>query len=162
MKKLVFVDLDETLIHTLSVFFEDPPAKDSKKVKIGEHNYDVVLRQGALYFLEILRNSGEVYMLTAATEDYAFAMNKAFKLGFKEEQIYSREDISSSIASSKHFGKGKVYLFDNLPRFENGTKIRFLRPLGELTYIQVTPEFYSNKTAAFTHEQIELLVSNIS
>ena len=165
MKNLIFVDLDETLIHTFMPYWGETATKDAEEVFINTEGatdiFNVVLRQGALHFLQVLRNTGDVYMLTAATNDYANAMNRHFGLGFAESQIYSREHIQSSQADVERFDKGVVYLFDNLPRHENRSKIVFLRPLGETNYIQVR-EFYNNKTAAFTHDEIKELVSNIS
>jgi FMN phosphatase YigB (HAD superfamily) len=165
MKNIIFVDLDETLIHTFLPAWGETPTKDAETVSListggKEEEYNVVLRQGALHFLQILRKLGDVYILTAATNDYANVMNRHFGLGFVEDQIYSREDVQAGQADAGYFGKGTVYLFDNLPRHENRSKIQFLRPLGNTNYIQVR-EFYNNKTAAFTHEEIKELVSNI-
>lgn len=165
MKKIIFVDLDETLIHTFMPAWGETPTKDAEEVLVTSEGrtepYDTVLRQGALHFLQILRNTGDVYILTAATSDYAKAMNRHFGLGFVENQIYAREDVQAGQADPGFFGKGIVYLYDNLPRHENRSKITFLRPIGDINYIQVK-EFYNNKTAPFTHEYIEELVSKIS
>ena len=163
MNNYIFVDLDETLIHTLQPFFGEEPTNDSVKVKIpGEKEYyDTILRQGAVYFLHELRTKGKVFILTAATADYAAAMNAKFGFGFAEGEIYSREDISFGNLDPKLFGEGNVYLFDNLPRRENRSKIEFLRAIcKEVNYIQV-PAFYYNETAAFTHEIIKHLVDTI-
>lgn len=166
MKNIIFVDLDETLIHTFLPAWGETPAKDAQVITfVGtdgkDEEYKSSLRQGALHFLQILRGLGDVYILTAATNDYANAMNRHFGLGFTKEQIYSREHIQSSQADLKHFGKGIVYLFDNLSRHENRSKIIFLRSLGEVNYVQVRA-FYNNKTDSFTHEEIKELVNNIS
>lgn len=166
MKNIIFVDLDETLIHTFLPAWGETPTKDAETVSFistegREDEYDVVLRQGALHFLQILRNKGDVYILTAATSDYAAAMNRHFGLGFTNNQIYSREDIQASQADPEFFGKGTVYLYDNLPRHENRSKITFLRPIGNVNYIQVEG-FYNNKTAPFTHEYIKELIFKIS
>lgn len=160
----IFVDLDETLIHTFLSFHGETPTKDAVKVKISEEEkpYDVVLRQGALYFLQLLRNTGKVYMLTAATTDYAAAMNLEFHLGFTSQDMYSREDIAAGNLDVNLFGEGNVYLFDNLPRHENRSKIEFLRDINPtINYIQV-PTFYDNRTAPLTREIIEQLVGRIS
>lgn len=163
MNNYIFVDLDETLIHTFQPFYGETPTKDAVKVKIAGENelYDVVLRQGALYFLQVLRKAGKVYMLTAATADYAAAMNLEFGLGFTSQDIYSREDIAAGNLDPALFGKGNVYLFDNLPRRENRSKIEFLREINkEVNYIQV-PAFYDNKHAPFTHSIIESLLDYV-
>jgi len=166
MKNIIFVDLDETLIHTFTPFWGETPTKDAETIllpgpKGKDEEYQTALRQGALHFLQILRNLGDVYILTAATKDYANAMNRHFGLGFTENQIYSREDVQAGQVDPAYFGKGTVYLYDNLSRHENYSKIRFLRPLGEVNYVKVK-EFYNNKTSPFTHEMIKELVSCIS
>ena len=165
MKNIIFVDLDETLIHTFMPVWGETPTKDAEEVFVTSNGttetYDTALRQGALHFLQLLRKIGDVYILTAATSDYAYAMNRHFGLGFVEDQIYAREDVQAGKADPEYFGKGTVYLFDNLPRHENRSKIDFLRPIGNTNYIQV-PGFYNNKTAPFTHEIIEDLVSRVS
>jgi len=165
MKNIIFVDLDETLIHTFMPFWGETPTKDAETIIIAEprgkeKDYQVVLRQGALYFLQILRSLGDVYMLTAAPKDYAIAMSGHFGLGFTDSRIYSREDIQGNQADPAYFGRGVVYLYDNLPQYENRSKINFLRNLGNVNYIQVE-EFYNNKNASLTHEYIKKLVSNI-
>lgn len=165
MKNIIFVDLDETLIHTFMPFWGETPTKDAETILLTgpdgkDEDYQTVLRQGALHFLQILRSLGDVYILTAASEDYAKAMNRHFGLGFTENQIYSREDIQAGQVDPNYFGKGVVYLYDNLPRHENHSKIRFLRPIGNISYIQVK-EFFNNKSAPLTHEYIKELVSNI-
>lgn len=160
----IFVDLDETLIHTFISFYGEIPSEDAVKIKIdGEDElYETVLRQGALYFLQLLRNTGNVYMLTAATADYAAVMNEKFGLGFNESNMYSREDIAAGQLDPNLFGQGNVYLYDNLPRHENRSKIVFLRNIcKEVNYIQV-PGFYNNDVSPFTHEIIERLVKHIS
>jgi len=163
MNNYIFVDLDETLIHTFQPIYGETPTKDAVEVKIAGENwlYDVVLRQGALYFLHVLRNAGKVYMLTAATGDYAAAMNLEFGLGFTSQDIYSREDIAAGNLDPTLFGEGNVYLFDNLHRRENRSKIEFLREINkEVNYIQV-PAFYNNTHSPFTHKLVEDLVSRI-
>jgi hypothetical protein len=160
----IFVDLDETLIHTFIPFYGETPTKDAVKVKIeGEKVlYDTVLRKEALLFLQTLRKIGKVYMLTAATADYAAAMNLEFGLGFTSQDIYSREDIAAGALDASLFGEGNVYLFDNLSRHENRSKIMFLRNICEdVNYIKV-PEFYNNKASPFTRELIKELVKHIS
>lgn len=162
MKNLIFVDLDETLIHTFLTAWDEFPSKDAVNVNIGPSEaYDTVLRQGAIHFLHLLRSKGQVYMLTAATNDYANAMNRTFDLGFSSNQIFSREDIQSGNLDPTFFGRGTVYLFDNLPRHENHSKIKFLRPLGEVKYIQVA-EFYNNEVSRhYTHDHIDELIARI-
>ncbi len=162
MKNLIFVDLDETLIHTFMPAWGETPSEDATTVFLGpSEQYDTVLRQGAIHFLHLLRSKGQVYILTAATNDYANAMNKTFELGFDTNQIFSREDIQSGSINPASFDRGTVYLFDNLPRHENHSKIKFLRPLGEVKYVQVGA-FYNNEVSRhYTHDHIDELIACI-
>jgi hypothetical protein len=157
--KNIFVDIDETLLHTFALAYGEIPTKDAVKVKLNENEiYDVALRNGAIKFLSYLRTYGEVYALTAATADYAAVMNAKFN--FRFEYIFSREHIQSTEADISFFPRGAVYLYDNLPRHENRNKILFLRPLGNVNYIQV-PAFYNNKTDSLTDSLIDGLVSHV-
>jgi hypothetical protein len=157
--KNIFVDIDETLLHTFDRFLGETPTKDAVKVKLNEDEiYDTVLRKGAIKFLSHLRTYGEVYALTAATADYAAAMNERFN--FRFEHIFSREHIQAGEVDPTLFPKGSVYLYDNLPRHENRSKIVFLRPIGNVNYIQV-PGFYSNKVSPLHDELIDKLVSHV-
>jgi hypothetical protein len=158
--KNIFVDLDETLFQSYNSFWGETPAKDAVKVDIGNNEiYTVSLRKGAIKFLSEVRTRGNVYALTAATADYAAAMNRDFHLGF--EYIFSRENIQSGQADSSFFIKGQTYLYDNLPKRENHSKLAWLRPLGNTIYIQV-PEFYNNKKDSMTDEMITNLVSKLN
>lgn len=159
--KNIFVDIDETLLHTFMPLYGETPSKDAVEVDIGNNEfYNTVLRRGAIKFLSYLRTYGEVYALTAATADYAAAMNRKFN--FRFEHIYSREDMQyGAEADSNFFPKGEVYLYDNLPRHANRVKVNFLRTLGRINYIQV-PEFYDNDlTSPFTDELIDSLVAHV-
>lgn len=159
MKNHIFVDLDETLIHTFD-FYEEP-TKDAVDVEVAEMKGKVTLRKGALEFLKRLRERGDVYMLTAAMTDYANVMNEKFGFGFAPNDIYAREDVAAGQLDPSAFDEGKVYLFDNLPRHENRDKIFFLRPLGETKYVQVSG-FYNNRYQAFKKEEIDRLVGQVS
>ncbi len=58
----IFVDLDETLIH--STYPVTRPADDAVRVRAGNEDYDVILRNGARQLLKMLRNRGQVHMLS--------------------------------------------------------------------------------------------------
>lgn len=158
--KNIFVDLDETLLHTFLQYYGETPTKDAVEVDIGNNEiYTTVLRKGAIKFLSELRTRGNVYALTAATADYAKAMNTQFNLGF--EHIFSREHIKHTQADPNFFIKGQNYLYDNLPRHENASKIIWLKPIGNVTYIQV-PAFYNNKTDSLTDKLIQELINKLN
>jgi hypothetical protein len=156
--KYSFVDLDETLIHTDNFYMREHP--DAVKVVIGGNDrYYSVPRPGAKEFLAKLRLlSDRVFMLTVATQDYAEEMNKVFDFGFKNEDIYSRYDVRGGGCKKPELDPGAVFLFDNLHRSVNFEKISFLKPYGELTYVQVEGFLGSGE---FSPNYIDKLVSSL-
>jgi len=140
----IFVDLDNTLIAAEYLYNGNGP-KDAKVIKFGSERYYARLRPGALDLLKTLRSKGNVYMLTAATRDYARGWNEAFNLGFINDDIYSREDTSSYVLNvdNKFPKKGEVYLIDDrdLPSEYTVEKINFIRrlALGKVNLIVVKP-----------------------
>jgi phosphoserine phosphatase len=163
MKNVIFVDLDETLIHTFMQYDGENVTGDAVPVKVPGDKipYQTSLRKGSKEFLQRLRELGDVRMLTAATTDYANAMNRKFGFGFTSSQIYAREDIAAGAFAPNFFGECKVYLYDNLPRHENRSKIVFLRPLGNVEYVQVSGYYGNNDIASLTPETIDYLIGRI-
>jgi len=143
--KYIFVDLDNTLISADSL--AGSPPKNSKVITLKSiyftDRYYARLRPGALELLENLRRTAPTYMLTAAETDYARAWNKEFNLGFKEEDIYAREDSNRSELTicDKFPEKGDVYLIDDkdLPYENTEIKIHFLKGLGKVKIIVIKP-----------------------
>jgi NLI interacting factor-like phosphatase len=87
--RAIFVDLDESLIHS-RVAGPRPPGK-RRRFPFGLEAYDVALRPCAHYLLGCLRKIGRVSLLTTSQRDYAEEINDAFGFGF--EQLYCREDL---------------------------------------------------------------------
>jgi len=105
----IFVDLDGTLIWTweplitnafMSQLFglpiSTPPKSNAgfrrlMKVPVGDAGkYTLTCcRPNIRRFLKSLRLLGDVCMLTHASRDYALAMNRAFELGFTDENIFT-------------------------------------------------------------------------
>jgi hypothetical protein len=105
----IFVDLDGTLVWTweplitnafMSQLFgypiSTPPKKKAgyrrlMKVPVGDTGkYTLTCcRPNIRRFLRTLRSMGDLCMLTHASRDYALAMNRALKLGFPEENIFT-------------------------------------------------------------------------
>jgi FMN phosphatase YigB (HAD superfamily) len=155
MKPYIFVDLDETLIHTYD--FHEMPCKCAVPVTVEEVQFKTSLRPGAKEFLAKLREIGEVRMLTIATYDYAIEMNRLFDLGFVEKDIYARHHIQAPTIDLKP--AEFVYLFDNLPLRENRRKIEFLRcvTINKIpSYIQVK-EYRGGQRFPFDKEEIDRL-----
>ena len=162
-RKNIFVDIDETLMHadmeshnpeieTVDVMTHDP-----------DELYKVALRPGAIDLLFKLRAIGEVYALTRATQDYAFAMNKALGFGFPTERIYSRLHVRDwrKTKIDLDIPPGQNYLIDDLDFQDNYEKIALLRKLGPVQYIKVVP-FWGHIEEGFTHADISRIVDQIT
>jgi len=166
----VFVDLDETLIHTLGF---KTIAGDVEKVNdlcdkpvtitLGKkEHYVTVLRPGANFLLFRLREIGHVYMLTRAHKDYAQAMNKAFNFGFTEDKIFDREYVKNWKYKTPDIKitTGKNVLIDDLMVRDNFEKIAFIKRFGTVKYINV-PAFLGNKEEGFTRSYIKDVLEDI-
>lgn len=153
----IFVDLDETLIH--STYPVTRPADDAVRVRAGNEDYDVVLRNGARQLLKILRNRGQVHMLTIATHDYALEMNNVFKLDFPTHRIFSRTHVANRSAPS--ISAPRVYLFDNLPRRENRNKIEFLRKISTTVMYYQVSTFEGYPVQHFSEKELTNLISRL-
>ncbi len=162
--KNIFVDLDETLIHT-NLDKENPNEVPEVPVNIDprprkQDLYPASLRPGANELLFQLRSIGNVFMLTRAIHPYALAMNKQFNLAFPENRIYSRRDVENYRYKELRIPSGKNYLIDDLLESANYEKITLISQLGSVKYIRVLP-FYGNKNEALTTSMIGDIVSTI-
>lgn len=163
--KNIFVDLDETLIHT-NQFPEEPNEVPEVIVNLSEDPrkkdlYNVSLRPGANELLHALRSVGNVFMLTRATHDYAVAMNKEFNFAFTPNRIYFRRDVKSYRYKELHLPKGKNYLIDDLHELDNYEKVALISQLGPVKYIRVK-EFLGFKDQGLTTSDIESIVNLIT
>lgn len=156
-KTPIFVDLDETLIHSFETLLHPPDG--AVRVNAANEKYDVLLRGGALPFLKMLRNRGQVYMLTIATHDYALEMNSVFKLDFPTHRIFSRTHVATR--SNPDISAPRVYLFDNLPRRENRNKIEFLRKISTTVMYYQVPAFEGYPTQHFSDKELNNLISRL-
>lgn len=153
----IFVDLDETLIHSTYPVLR--PADDAVRVRAGNEDYDVILRNGARQLLKMLRNRGQVYMLTIATHDYALEMNSVFKLDFPTHRIFSRTHVANR--SAPNILAPRVYLFDNLPRRENRNKIEFLRKISTTVMYYQVSTFEGYPVQHFSEKELANLISRL-
>jgi hypothetical protein len=158
--KNIFVDLDETLIHTNLTNGDMPNEIPEEQVTLGKETYQVSLRPGARELLFKLRELGHVFMLTRATHDYAIAMDKHFNLAFSEDRIYSRKDVQLFRYKELHLPKGKCYLIDDLSQINNYEKVALINQLGPTYYIRVNP-FYGFKEEALTNTDINNIIGSI-
>lgn len=130
--KYIFVDLDNTLIY--AEYLVNSPPKNSKVITLKSmhftERYWGRIRPGAIELLNSLRRMHPTYMLTAANTAYARGWNKEFNLGFKEEDIYTRDDCSmyDLNISEKFPEKRKTFLIDDkdIPYQNTGLKEYFL------------------------------------
>jgi hypothetical protein len=135
------------------------PPDDAVRVKAGNEDFDVVLRNGALQLLKMLRNRGQVHMLTIATHDYALEMNSVFKLDFPTHRIFSRTHVATR--SNPDISAPRVYLFDNLSRRENRNKIEFLRKISSTVMYYQVPAFEGYPTQHFSDKELNNLISRL-
>ena len=135
----IYFDADETLIHTEM----RPPNQDHIVLALDDGGmYYTILRPCAKRLIEFARDlvgKDRVHILTTATRDYAQDVNRQAGWGFKNEDIFAREDQAKHRRSfSTAYGgyhceidphiyahKDNV-LIDNLPRRENQLKIGFI------------------------------------
>jgi len=163
----IFVDLDETLVHSLGMKtiagdLGDESNLCDKPVTIAlskKEQYVTVLRPGANYLLFRLREVGKVYMLTRATKDYAIAMNKAFNFGFDEDRIFDRNFQKYKIP--KNISQGKNFFIDDLDVRDNYEKVAFIKRYGTVRYINVRA-FYGEKGNEFTSSYIQEIIEEIT
>lgn len=136
MIKYLFLDIDETLIHSILLKEE------------GFHTIEFELSDGIKYYTKIrpcakdlieysnnLVGKDNVYILTTSTRDYANTINKLAGWGLESDHIITREDISnhqypmaySGTATYPHklADKNNV-LVDNLPPRYNWSKIALI------------------------------------
>ena len=135
----IYWDIDETLIHTTM----RPPNQEHIVLALNDGGmYYTILRPCAKRLIEFSRElvgAARVHILTTATRDYAQEVNRLAGWGFKNDDIFAREDQAShSRKFSTAYGgyhsevdphiyahKDNV-LIDNLPRRENQTKVNFI------------------------------------
>lgn len=161
MTKYIFVDLDETLIHTFNSWEDREGDKVEQFTLSDGDEYTTCLRPGALEFLAKLREIGPVFMLTAAINEYANTVNKLFNFGFESEDIYAREQLNRNEISLPP--ADMVFLIDNLDKRDNYTKLQFLRFVSKTkvtNYIQCQT-FNGGSFFPLDEEQIENIISRI-
>ena len=96
MTTQIFMDLDETLIHTMSVSDHGKYSSITKGKKRCDFEGEMSFpRPEAPELLRICRDlSDEVIMMTVRTAYYAQSLNDSFNLGFKKKDLFAREYCS--------------------------------------------------------------------
>jgi NLI interacting factor-like phosphatase len=172
---MIFVDLDNTLIH--ATWGGNP---NKKRVKIdlginylgGKEIYWSMMRPNSISFLEECRKLAKTYLLTFSDKDYAIAHNEAFKLGFEEKEIFGRDDFSASscgmfvdrvYAKKTNTCPNAILVDDNEPSHEHAKiKMAFLG-IGEERYIK-SRRFIGREPKEFEKElkALHSLIKDIS
>jgi TFIIF-interacting CTD phosphatase-like protein len=169
LEKIIFIDLDETLIHTLSLeYLYDPNYKNElPTVTINfpgdKYDYKASRRPNALKFLKALRKIGPVYMLTRAVHEYAVAMNQAFKFGFTENQIFDRAYVNGKkkVILPHVRETSKAILIDDRNSSDNHQKFAFCyQHCSSVKYIRVA-EFLGFRRQKFTQDYIDSTIKFI-
>jgi hypothetical protein len=126
LKKYIFVDLDDTLTH--SILTTKDYSKDKRtlvEVRKSEYSeydeyYAVLLKKNTHLLLGYLRSKYDrVILLTMATKPYAQEFNKVFSLGFFDWDILDRGDIRGLAKFTDEVFIG--VLLDNLPKSDPNT-----------------------------------------
>lgn len=176
MRKCIFWDVDETLVYT-SVFSRNEKTENYKKHSVKDLPYREfylsdkdpflyfsILRPSALELLEysrLLVGQNNVYTLSTGTEKYIKTLNREFRFGFRDENIFTRENIDS-MRGSELFKETFNVLIDNLTYYDHRTggrnKIKFLNNLSYKNYICI-PEF---TIYGFSEKDENELFDNIS
>lgn len=154
MKPIIFLDLDETLIHSVDWWHGLPPEgmKDvAEEYDIidcvlggGMYSYKIeryktIVRPYADEFINRLRGGGyEVKICTAATMDYAIEICAGANFGFTHWDIVCRDMVQTMKYSDDDVGP--YILVDNLDYYEYNTKNK-LKALGPDSKFIHIPEF---------------------
>lgn len=153
MIKRIFQDLDECVLHTT---VNNDPDQTHVEFTLSEdsHIYRTLIRPCAkelfAYYNDLVGKEN-VYILTAATREYAEALNRLGEFGLDNDHIFAREDIQQYSVSFGYGGEGSSptpiadkdnVLIDNLPPRYNCNKIDMMGIVTK-NYHQ-TPEYYGN------------------
>jgi hypothetical protein len=133
----LFWDIDETLIHTL---FNEKTTQPHISFKLPNDTatYNTIVRdcaQSVIDFSREIVGAENVYILTAATHDYAWTINNRTGWGFGEHQIIARDEIARHKTSTAYGGSCVLagmfahrdnILIDNLPWRYNTDKMSLI------------------------------------
>lgn len=164
----VFWDIDETLIHTSMI---EPKQKHCRfSLEEGGGVYFTIFRPCAkdlIAYSRSLFGVDNVYILTAATIDYAREINRLGEFGFSDDHIIAREHISDHRYSTAYGGSAVVehklgskdnVIIDNLPAKFNEEKTSLLGiwKTVETNYFQIKDYYGVN----FPNDSFETDVQN--
>lgn len=170
MIKNIFLDIDETLIHTC--LFD--PQQNHIKLQINDgFSYFTVLRPCAKNLIEFSRNlvgKENVYILTTATTDYALEVNRLAGWEFENDHIIAREDIANHQCSFGYGGEGIVrhkladknnVLIDNLHPRHNCKKIDLIG-ISTDRYMHIRDYYGVNQTNDTFEEDVKNFLTKLA
>lgn len=93
-RRILFVDLDETLVSTGNLVPEADAPRAVVRDVFGKHTYSVFVRPGAVEALVAARDTfDEVHLYTAADRIYAEAVLKATGLRYAVDEVYTVGEV---------------------------------------------------------------------
>jgi len=120
---VVFVDLDDCLIHTRCISSLACKPAGFVVLPCGDKGVPIhvsTLRPSALKMLADLRGVAPVKIITTGTEDYAQRANELFSLGFDPSDIISRDGFLVTIRGA--YGSSSLFPTD-VDQFPNSVLI---------------------------------------
>lgn len=169
----IFLDLDETLVHAMfkasgkkRVHVDIPQTQEERDAGEAPEWYGVIERPGAMKFIELLRQKygrDNVFILTAATHEYAYAISEKFGWGFPGDFIIARGYYAGTYGPA-HLAEKRFdsVLIDNMPRSYEWTwrKLNFLEQYGKPRLI-LEKSFGGQDTHGFTDKKIADILTQI-
>lgn len=86
----IFLDLDETLAHSIPGRRGNPGRRRVVRIDDGD-TYWVMERPSAKRMIEDCQALAPTFILSASSHDYAFAVCMALGFGFKQEEVFGRQ-----------------------------------------------------------------------
>jgi hypothetical protein len=166
----IFWDIDETLIHTTNRALGSANAV-AFKLKNNKYTYNTIIRSCSKELIDYTREVvgfDNVYILTAATSDYANKVNELAGWAFHPDHIIAREDVSQHYISTAYGGdtvspnklahKYNV-LIDNLPYRENYDKINLIG-ISEDRYMKIHDYYGVEYEGRNFEEEVKAFIMN--
>ena len=163
MKPIIYLDLDETLVHSIPDYDGTVLKLDEDVFKILDIQlfngawtepelYKTIVRPYALDFVNKLKElKFDIKICTAATTYYAISILKQGNFPFDRLDIYDRDDVQT-LKNQNNKPKRNSILVDNLDSTHVNTQHK-LEALGENCKLITIPSF-DLKSLDANHEQI--------
>ena len=164
MIKNIFLDIDETLIYTYTYKFNEEIRNDEITLSFSDspdlYTYVRPCAAKVIAAARALVGSDNVYILTTSTREYAEQVNESAGWGFKNESIFTREDLRDAyqhgVTTPHHkLADSNNVIVDNLPPRYNFTKMAYIG-IDTDQYLQVR-DYYGttdDETESAFYEQV--------